>query len=70
MKNFLPLFLGVMGATGIILTGHIIFNREAKLKCLESGGSTHRLVTGQSFLGDTHLCVHYMDVKTPFVSLK
>ena len=69
MKHFTPLFLGVLGTIGIILPAHFVMNREAKLRCLE-GGSQYRLVQGTTYLGDTTLCVHYLDIKTPFVSLK
>ena len=69
MKNFTPFFLGVLSTVGVLIPSHIVFNREAKLQCLEKG-QHHRLVSGTTFLGDTTLCVHYMDVKTPFVSLR
>ena len=50
-------YAGVFLTVGVILPGHMVFNRENHIKCLEHGGS-HKLVSGTSFLGDTNICVH------------
>ena len=50
-------YAGVFLTIGVILPGHMVFNRENHIKCLEHGRS-HRLVSGTSFLGDTNICVH------------
>lgn len=50
-------YAGVFLTIGVILPGHIVFNRENHIKCLENGRS-YVLIKGQSFLGDTNLCVH------------
>lgn len=53
---------------GVLLTSlgfvpiHFIFNREAKLRCLEN--QIHQVaVTGDHFFGDTTICVHRMEVQ-------
>jgi len=50
-------YAGVFLTIGVILPGHMVFNRENHIKCLEHRQS-HRLVSGTSFLGDTNICVH------------
>lgn len=69
MKHPIPFVFGVAATLAVIVPAHFVMNREAKLRCLESG-QHHRIVQGRSFLGDTTLCVHYGEITTPFVSLR
>ena len=48
-------FAGILATLGIFLPAHVVTNNEVKLTCMEMP-KTHRIVTGESFLGLTVLC--------------
>ncbi len=58
MKNFnFPFLAGVLLTSLAFVPIHFLYNKEAKLRCLENS-SYLVAVTGDHFMGDTTVCVH------------
>ena len=58
MKNFnFPFIAGVLLTSLAFVPIHFLYNKEAKLRCLENP-SYMVAVTGDHFMGDTTVCVH------------
>ena len=56
MKHF-QFVAGVLLTSLAFVPIHVLYNREAKIKCLENS-SYMVAVTGDHFMGDTTVCVH------------
>ncbi len=69
MKNSIPFLAGIFATCATFLPAHFVMNKEAKLRCLESGGS-HKIVFGRTFLGDTYMCIHPGNISAPVVSYR
>ncbi len=63
MKNFnFPFLAGVLLTSLAFVPVHFLYNKEAKLRCLEN--PTYQVaVTGDHFMGDTTICVHKTFIK-------